>query len=306
MKDFKNKILLVNGCSHTAGSEMEYVYQPNCYHKAWPKHLGDLLKTKEVVNIAQPGASNDTIFRTTQDWIIDNVILGEEKDFDSVPEQGKNAESRKPKYLPEDIIVILFWSGVDRYEVYVPKDESKPEGLDQLYPHNSLISLSPALDTNRLENLTPEYILNLSELKKAKVMLFDNLFSDYIMLQKIVSMNHWLKSLNIQKYHGNTINSLPGFDYIPKAYAHHPIKKTYINLLRMYREDSKYHYAFLDHDRSFYGHMKQNPDMKISEHAKDHHYDEKAHKHWATKVYDFWFNPILTEDKEEHYHSNQC
>tara|TARA_R110000803_G_C11989103_1_gene321690 strand:- start:72 stop:992 length:921 start_codon:yes stop_codon:yes gene_type:complete len=306
MKDFKNKTLLVNGCSHTAGSEIEYAYQGSCYHKAWPKHLGDLMKVKEVVNIAHPGASNDTIFRTTQDWIIDNVILGGEKDFESVPEQGKNTESRKPKYLPEDIIVILFWSGVDRYEVYVPKDESKPDGLNQFYPHNSLVSLSPLFDTNLFENLTPEYKLNLNESIKAKVMLSDNLFSDYTMLQKIVSMNHWLKSFNIQKYHGNTINSLPGFDYIPKAYTYHPIRKTYKNLLRMYREDSKYHYAFLDHDRTFHNYMNKNPDINVLKHAANQHYEEKAHELWAKKVYDFWFNPILTEDKEEHYHSNQC
>ena len=34
--------LLANGCSHTAGAEIEYPRQPRCYHKAWPKHLADL------------------------------------------------------------------------------------------------------------------------------------------------------------------------------------------------------------------------------------------------------------------------
>ena len=35
--------LVANGCSHTAGAEMEYTYQSKCYNKAWPKHLADIL-----------------------------------------------------------------------------------------------------------------------------------------------------------------------------------------------------------------------------------------------------------------------
>ena len=37
-------LLLANGCSHTAGAEIEYEWQDNCYEKAYPstcsKELG--------------------------------------------------------------------------------------------------------------------------------------------------------------------------------------------------------------------------------------------------------------------------
>ena len=34
-------ILFANGCSHTAGAEIEYAQQGQCYEKAWPFRLAD-------------------------------------------------------------------------------------------------------------------------------------------------------------------------------------------------------------------------------------------------------------------------
>jgi hypothetical protein len=36
-------LLLANGCSHTAGAEIEYLLQGYCYEKAYPKHTAELL-----------------------------------------------------------------------------------------------------------------------------------------------------------------------------------------------------------------------------------------------------------------------
>ena len=56
------KSLLVNGCSHTAGAELEYPGQGICYEKAWGKHLADKLNY-EYFNYATSGASNARIVR---------------------------------------------------------------------------------------------------------------------------------------------------------------------------------------------------------------------------------------------------
>ena len=57
-------ILIANGCSHTAGSEIEGSLQSNCYEKAWPKKLSDKLGISHV-NLAFSGASCERLVRTS-------------------------------------------------------------------------------------------------------------------------------------------------------------------------------------------------------------------------------------------------
>ena len=60
-------ILFANGCSHTAGAEIEFKIQNCCYEKAWPKHLADSLNM-EWTNMALSGGSAERIIRTTIQW----------------------------------------------------------------------------------------------------------------------------------------------------------------------------------------------------------------------------------------------
>lgn len=64
--------LVVNGCSHTCGAELEYEFQPNCYDKAWPKLLSDKIGCDHV-NLSNSGASCHRVVRTTMRYIIDNI-----------------------------------------------------------------------------------------------------------------------------------------------------------------------------------------------------------------------------------------
>jgi hypothetical protein len=307
MRDFSNNTFIVIGCSHVAGSEIEYTHQPYCVKKAWPAQLGKLTKAKDVVNLGHPGASNDRIFRTIQDYIINNVVLGQEKDLNSVPTPDNNTDCVKPFFSSKDIIVIIQWSGVDRFENYVPLPSNagpNPIILDD-WPHNELIDMSPNFLSN-FKTWKDQQIKNsLDSLIRAKVELHDNLFNDFIMLQKIVNTYLWLKSLGIEQYHVNGIVSLPGFDYLPKAYKSHPIRQSYKNLMRIYRKASKYHYAFLHHDSTMSNSMLNKPEFQIK-HKNNGHYNEEGHKHWARTLYDFWFDPRLTGIKKLMYHSNQC
>jgi hypothetical protein len=84
--------LLVNGCSHTAGSEIEgsgvgegNYNRQNCYAAQIAKKLN-----WEYTNIAMPGGSNDYIKRTTMLWILDN------------PERAKNTH------------FFINWTGAER------------------------------------------------------------------------------------------------------------------------------------------------------------------------------------------------
>ena len=69
--------ILINGCSHSAGSEIEgsgigegNYNREHCFGALLSKRLG-----VPYTNIALPGASNDYINRTTCMWILDNPTL---------------------------------------------------------------------------------------------------------------------------------------------------------------------------------------------------------------------------------------
>ena len=70
-------MLLCNGCSHTAGAELEYPQQGSCYEKAWGKHLADKLDCG-YENLAISGASNHRIVRTTYEWLFEYVRSGKD------------------------------------------------------------------------------------------------------------------------------------------------------------------------------------------------------------------------------------
>jgi len=87
--------LVANGCSHTSGAEMEYMYQGKCYDKAWPKHLADLLNCTHT-NLSNSGASSHRVVRTTVRYILDNF--------------------REKNNLKDHLFVIL-WPGAYRTEI---------------------------------------------------------------------------------------------------------------------------------------------------------------------------------------------
>lgn len=62
--------IYVNGCSHTAGTDVSLNYRPQ---DAWPFRLQEKLGC-ELVNDSFPGSSNDRIFRTTVTSIASDPI----------------------------------------------------------------------------------------------------------------------------------------------------------------------------------------------------------------------------------------
>ena len=93
-------LLVSNGCSHTAGAELEYASQGDCYEKAWPKHLADSLGYDHT-NLAMSGASTNRIIRTTYEFIYDYI------------KKGKNFK---------ELFIVILWPGIYRTEVYIEED----------------------------------------------------------------------------------------------------------------------------------------------------------------------------------------
>jgi hypothetical protein len=79
----KFKHIFINGCSHTAGSEIEgstlgdsEYNRVQCFGAQLARRLG-----VDYTNVALPGGSNDYIFRTTNFWIQDNIELAKQSLF---------------------------------------------------------------------------------------------------------------------------------------------------------------------------------------------------------------------------------
>jgi len=100
-------ILVANGCSHTAGAEIEHVYQRRCYKKAWPLHLSELLGY-EHVNLSDSGASAHRVVRTTIRYVLDCIA---------------------EKQSLRDHLFIIAWPGAYRTELFNFDDADEDEKL---------------------------------------------------------------------------------------------------------------------------------------------------------------------------------
>ena len=94
-------LLIANGCSHTAGAEIDEPRQGESYEKAWPAHLAKRWECDHI-NLAISGASQARVIRTT---------------FEKV------GELLLKKISPKDLFVIILWPGPSRTEVYDKKEK---------------------------------------------------------------------------------------------------------------------------------------------------------------------------------------
>lgn len=120
--------LVANGCSHTAGAEMEFPYQGKCYDKAWPKYLADSLGCSHT-NLSNSGASSHRVVRTTMRYVLDNF---------------------KAKNTLKDHFFVILWPGAYRTEI---------RGTSNLYHDDGWMPLVVGNDEDYKKSL-PKSIYN--------------------------------------------------------------------------------------------------------------------------------------------------
>jgi hypothetical protein len=92
------KTLLTNGCSWTFGGglDIEYTNPEILKEKVWPHHLKNSMNFDQVVQLAEGCGSNQRIFRTTVNWIM-----------------------QQSKETLENTTAVIQWTEWSRYEYYV-------------------------------------------------------------------------------------------------------------------------------------------------------------------------------------------
>ena len=155
-------ILVANGCSHTAGAEMEYPSQRRCYEKAWPKYLAEKLGYNHV-NLSDSGASGHRVVRTTMRYVLDQL---------------------KNKNNLQDHLFIINWPGAHRTELRIPQNVSvveKPLFYDTL-ELNGLVELSETAAEHLCGHLLDVELKGLSELSDAAAKSLAKMATDKLRL----------------------------------------------------------------------------------------------------------------------------
>lgn len=153
------KMLIANGCSMTYGLELFDDDNGACRDdgmrlaNAWPSVLAEILGIETSINLAVNSGSNDRILRTTISSVSDCLI----------------------SYEPQDILVVIGWSGSNRREFYVDGE------WRQVVPYHEQ-------ENTKLNELVEVY---------RKVAL-DEVECSVRLLTEIVSMQSFLRDLGIQ------------------------------------------------------------------------------------------------------------
>ncbi len=250
------KLLLANGCSHTAGCEVEYKNQPECYEKAWPKFLADRLGY-EYHNLAKAGASNQRIIRTTQSWIIKNIL-------------------KEKKYKKEDVCVVIMWSGFDRREVY-------------FHDTNVLDDVNPLCKPEYIRTQMNKEIIRLG---KSIVDFHDPLFSSFEFLTMMINFTEFLENNKIKYYYINGLNFPLKKEWLDNT---HILYNDYITLYDYICEKiprSRY-LGFIEETETFWVHMSEASKIPMPPHVEFAHWGEDGQKYWSEWVFEKLFNKKL-------------
>jgi hypothetical protein len=162
------KLLIANGCSNTAGSDIDPNNLRYCAEKAWPRWVADHFGWDQM-NIAQGGSGNEQISRST---IITIANL--------IEKQNKN---------PEDIVVTVCWSGFDRYEFWDVKENL----------HKSF-ALSSTHTPYVPEPMVKQYI-------ELRSLIEPEYYGNYKNLYYMYTLTKFLESYGIEYYFANCLKS---------------------------------------------------------------------------------------------------
>ncbi len=155
--------LVANGCSHTAGAEIEFPMQGKCYDKAWPKHLADMLGYNHT-NLSISGGSQKRIIRTTIEFIGNYLIEG--KDL-------------------KDLFVIVLWPGPYRTELYIPD----MPGIEKNHWHTFVVG-----------NDYKEFPKDINNFYKYWVLTYDTEQANVSYLLDVITFQSYLKFWKIKYF----------------------------------------------------------------------------------------------------------
>jgi len=273
MKKYK---IIFNGCSMTYGAEAVEIgiqTSKDNFNNSYPFLLGKKLKNIDVINLAQCGISNATIFCHTIDYLFENI-------------DNK-----------ENLIFVIQWSWPERWPTF-EKPKSDPGSRmirDEWWVDEANHNVEGWGDDNELamgvcENLTYCYIVGLMN-------LFDSMNIKHIQYMATSVKGHIPRSWEKIPFIKSRIKS-PLFMQFGRV---DPITENYTEAAHVDYNLHNLHNTILNHESfvmdNWTNYMMENSSAERKELAA--HPDIGAHKIWANELLKILLNKqILTDEFE--------
>lgn len=233
----KQKIMLIAGCSHAAGSEIDGT-EDSEYNRT--RSFGNQLSLKlgyKAINIAEPGSTNPTIARSILQWF---------------------HEQYDPKTM--DVFVLVAWTEVTRMEC----PWNRPSHYEAAAPHSNYFATvgKHFLRVNLgWEGSDPEEKLLIKDYHK--FMVRNEPYLEIVSLNAILQLQYFFNSINVNYLMCNTLHMIGDIN------SHNGF---YFSLI----DQSKYYHMMHSKD-SFFIKYKElgytNPKAKYWHHGEEpHHY----------------------------------
>ena len=248
------KYIFANGCSHTAGAEMEFEGQNTCYEKAWPAVMAKYLD-KESINLAVSGGSSKRVVRTTMLY------------FGNYPQRLK------------DSFVIIGWPGPHRSEIRtghrvntnIPKEVTKDTDDEYWFfmaPGNNESFKKRMKQGNIDKNLFNYYRMYYAMTTERQFWV------EYFV--HLISLQNYLKALQVPYLFYNATSTLH-------------VDKIYHNLRQQL--DTRLWVGNVHVHEDSYARQVQAAGFDYPEWSLTNHYGEDGHAWWAKRLISYIANP---------------
>jgi hypothetical protein len=249
------RVLIINGCSHSAGSEIpgEGIGDGReCRDQSFGALLAAQLDRKPV-HLALPGGSNEWILRSSIAWVGDNL------------DKIRNKEI--------DVKFLVHWSGAERWEYRFPEKPFMTPFIDYEHDH-------------AYRSFSVGSINNMAGLGSDIFKIFTKMFatgSDYWSdnkLKNVLSLQSFLQVHQIPYFFGNAFDT----------FIH---TKTYLSMNRLINR--KYYPYLGDKNNSYYWLCKNVGFENMDKNNKLWHLGAAAHEYYAQFLHKEFIRLDLTD-----------
>ena len=253
------KILVINGCSHSVGSEID---GPgiNDGRRCRDQSFGSLLAKKldmEVVHLALPGGSNDRISRSTLAWLGDNIDAINSREIDP--------------------IFLIHWTGAQRSEFRVSTEPFPSPLVDHKNNDDSYRPLSVGLVSTSLgisKKITDWF---------NHLFVYDEIYWSDNKIKNILTLQNTFKTHGLKYWFGDS------FDFFTKG-------KNFNSFAKLV--DQKYFPYFDNLDMTYYWFCKNNGYNNIDPTNQIWHLGADAHEFYSNFLYTEFVKVGLVPGKE--------
>lgn len=245
-----NRVLVINGCSHSVGSEIQGL-GINDSRECRDNSFGAVLAKKldrTPVHLAYPAGSNDRILRTTLAWIGDNIQAIQNNEIDP--------------------IFLIHWTGMQRTEYRLEDEPFPSEFVDHLNYDNCYRPITIGT-TSMSFNVSKRIVHWFNQL-----FVFDTIQWSDNKIKNIVALQSVFKSLKLKYWFGDAFDAFEGCE----------LGKNFYSISKLI--DQKYFPYFNKVDMTFYRYCRSRGFSNLDPSNRVWHLGLDAHQFYSEFLFE--------------------